>query len=94
METEVFENLQTLCVPPAKKFMMNFDSSSKDLSGLFKIPEENKIVGSIHQQICNTSKNQYELATGEITLFGLQFTEDEQIRNWISRTNGTSLWKI
>ena len=39
------------------------------------------------QQHCNTSKNQYELATGEIPLFGLQFPEDEKIGNWISRTN-------
>ena len=45
-------------------------------------------MGSLHQQIYNTSKNQYELATGDITLFGLQFTEVEQIGNWISRTNG------
>ena len=81
METEECEFLQTLFMSPAEKFMMEFDGSSKDLRGLFKIPQENKIVGSLHQQICNTSKNQYELATGDITLFGLQFTEDEQIRN-------------
>ena len=73
---------------PAEKFMMEFDGSSKDLRGMFKIPQENRIVGSLHQQICNTSKNQFELATEDITLFGLQFTEDEQIGNWISRTNG------
>ena len=33
------------------------------------------------------AKNQYDLETREITLFGLQYTEDEQIGNWISRTN-------
>ena len=60
---------------------MEFDGRRKDLSGLFKIPQENRIVGTLHQQICNTSKNQYELAGGDITLFGLQFTEDEQIGN-------------
>ena len=36
---------------PAESFMMDFDGSSKDLRGLFKIPMENKIVGSLHQQI-------------------------------------------
>ena len=81
METEESENLKILCLSPAESFLMDFDGSSKDLRGLFKIPKENKIVGSLHQQICNTSKNQYELATGKITLFGLQFTEDEQIGN-------------
>ena len=80
--------LQILCMSPAESFMMVFDSSSNDLRGLFKIPKENKIVGSLHEQICSTPKNQYELATGEITLFGLQFTEDEKIGNWVSRTNG------
>ena len=55
---------------PAEKFMTEFDGSSKDLRGVFKIPQENRIVGTLHQQICNTSKNQYELADGDITLFG------------------------
>ena len=45
-------------------------------------------MGSLHQQICNTSKNQFDLEPRDIALFGLQFTEDEQIGNWISRTNG------
>ena len=73
---------------PAEKFMMEFDGSSKDLRGLFKIPKENVYVGSHHQQICNTSNNQYDLEPRDIALFGLQFSEDEQIGNWISRTNG------
>ena len=86
MEAEECEYLQTLFMSPTAKFMREFDGSSKNLRGLFKIPQENRIVGTLHQQICNTSKNQYKLADGDITLFGLQFTEHEQIRNWIART--------
>ena len=88
METEECEYLQTLFLSPAEKFMMEFDGSSKDLRGLFKIPKENVVIGSLHQQICNTAKNQFDLEQRAIALFGLQFTEDEQIGNWISRTNG------
>ena len=87
METEECEYLQTLYMSPAEKFMMEFDGSSKDLRGLFKIPKEFLSVGSLQQQICNTSKNQYDLESRDIALFGLQFSEDEQIGNWISGTN-------
>ena len=53
METEECEYLQILFTSPAEKIIIEFDSSSKDLRGLFKIPQENRIVGSLHQQICN-----------------------------------------
>jgi hypothetical protein len=88
METEECEFLENLYISPAEKFMMEFDGSSKDLKGLFRMPKEFLSMGSLHQQICNTSKNQFDLEPRDIALFGLQFTEDEQIGNWISRTNG------
>ena len=88
METEDCEFLENLYISPAEKFMMEFDGSSKDLRGLFRTPKEFLAFGSLHQQICNTSKNQFDLEPRDIALFGLQFTEDEQIGNWISRTNG------
>ena len=88
METEECEFLENLYISPAEKFMMEFDGSSKDLKGLFRMPKEFLAMGSLHQQICNTSKNQFDLEPRDIALFGLQFTEDEQIGNWISRTNG------
>ena len=88
METEECEFLEDLYMSPAEKFMKEFDGSSKDLRGLFRTPKEFLGFGSLHQQICNTAKNQYDLETREIALFGLQYTEDEQIGNWISRTNG------
>ena len=50
MDTEEWEYLQTLSMSPAEKIMMEFDSSSKDLRGVFKILKENNLIGSIHQQ--------------------------------------------
>ena len=82
------EDLPRLFISPAEKFMDEFNGSSKDLRGLFKIPTENKFEVNLHQQVCNTSKNQFESTNGECCLFGLSFTEDEQIGSWISRTNG------
>ena len=82
------EYLQTLFMSSAEKIMMEFDGSIKDFRGLFKIPKEKKNVGSLQKQICNTSRNQYDLVTRDIALFGLQFSEAEQIGNWISRTTG------
>ena len=81
------ENLPRLFISPAEKFMDEFNGNSNDLRGLFKIPTENKFEVNLHQQVCNTSKNQFE-STNECYLFGLSFTEDEQIGTWISRTNG------
>ena len=57
------------------------------MRGLFTIPKENNFEGNIHQHVCNTSKNQYNSTNGEIALFGLSFTEDEQIGKWVSRSN-------
>ena len=67
--------------------MDEFDGNNKDLKGLFKIPAETNFEGNLHQQICNSSKNQFEATNDECTLFGLVFTEDEQIGNWVSRSN-------
>ena len=67
--------------------MDEFDGNTKDLKGLFKVPKEMSFEALLHQQICNTAKNQSESTGGEIFLHGIIFTEDEQIGNWISRTN-------
>ena len=87
MEIGDIEDLHKLFISPAEKFMDEFDGNSKDLKGLFKIPVENKFEVNLHQQVCNTSKNQYDSTNGECYLHGLVFTEDEQIGNWVSRTN-------
>ena len=74
-------------ISPAEKFMDEFDGNSKDLIGLIRIPQENKFAGNLQQQICNSSKNQFDATNGECTLFILSFTDDEQIGNWASRWN-------
>ena len=88
MDVGEIEDLPKLFISPAEKFMDEFNGNSKDLKGLFKVPKEMSFEANLHQQICNTAKNQYESTGGEIFLHGIAFTEDEQIGNWISRTNG------
>ena len=88
MDVGEIEDLPKLFISPAEKFMDEFNGNSKDLKGLFKVPKEMNFEANLHQQICNTAKNQYEGTGGEIFLYGIAFTEDEQIGNWISRTNG------
>ena len=62
MDVGEIEDLPKLFISPAEKFMDEFDGNSKDLKGLFKIPTETKFEVNLHQQICNTSKNQFDSA--------------------------------
>ena len=71
--------------------MDEFKGSVKDFRGLFKIPKENTAlvpVNTLHQQICLTAKDQFEATKGECCLYGLDFTRDEQISNWMTRAQG------
>ena len=68
--------------------MDEFTGSVKEFKGLFKKPKTNIPVGSLHQQICNTSKNQFDLANGHCNLYGLDCAMDEQITNWRQRKSG------
>ena len=88
MDVGEIEDLPKLFILPAKKFMDEFDGNTKELKGFFEIPTETNFEANLHQQICNTAKNQFESTGGECYLHGLVFTEDEQIDNWISSTNG------
>ena len=71
MEIEDSEMLPKICISPIEKFMDEFEGSGRDLRGLFTIPKVNNFEGNIHQQVCNSSKNQYDAPNGEIALFGL-----------------------
>ena len=89
MDIEGFEDLPKLFISPIEKLMDEFKGSVKEFRGLFKIPRENTSLVSantLHQQICITSKDQFKSTNCECNLFGLDFTKDEQIVNWISRT--------
>ena len=60
MDIEGGDNLPKLFISPIEKIMDEFNSSVKELRGLFKIPKTNIQTGSLHQQICNTTKRQFE----------------------------------
>ena len=85
MEIEGFENFPKLFVLQTEKMVDEFTGSVKELRGLFKIPKSNNPNGSLHQQICNTAKKQFDETNGDCSLY---FTKDEQITNWIHRTKG------
>ena len=68
--------------------MDKFNGSVKELRGLFKIPKTNIQTESLHQQICNTAKKQFDKTNGDCSLYGLDYKKDEQITNWINRTSG------
>ena len=60
MEVGEIEDLPKLFISPAEKIIDEFNGNSKDLKGRFKIPVENKFEVNLHQQVCNTSKNQFD----------------------------------
>ena len=84
MEIKGFENLPKLFDSQTEK-MDEFAGSVEELRGLFKIPESNVPTGSLHEQICNTAKKQFDKTNRDCSLYGLDFTKDEQITNWIYR---------
>ena len=89
MDIEGFEDLQKLFISPIAKLMDEFKGSVKEFRGLFKVPRENVslvLANTLHQQICIMSKDQFESTKGECNLFGLDFTKDEHIATWMSRT--------
>ena len=91
MDIEGFEDLPKLFISPIEQLMNEFKGSVKEFRGLFKIPKENILLVSantLHQQTCITAKDQFESTNCECNVFGLDFTKDEQIAKWISRTQG------
>ena len=90
MEVEGLEDLPKLFISPIEKLMDEFKGSVKEFRGLFKISRENIALVSLntlHQQICLTARDCFESTQGECNLFGLEFTKDEQISNWLSRVD-------
>ena len=82
MEIDGFEDLPKLFISPIEKLMDEFNGSVKEFRGLFKVPRENTnllSINTLHQQICITSQDQFESTNGERNLFGLDFSQDEQI---------------
>ena len=51
--------------------MDKFKGNVKELRGVFNVPCKKNIEGNIQQQICNSSKNQFEKTNGKCNLFGL-----------------------
>ena len=75
---EGLENFPQVFVSPIENLMDKFKGSVKDFWGLFKVPKANVLSGNLHQQICNTAKEQFESTNSECNLYGLDFLLDGQ----------------
>ena len=71
--------------------MDEFKETATELRGLFKIHASTSVDSNLQQIICSTAKEWFDKTEGKLTLFGLNFTRDEQISNWVNRTEET--WK-
>ena len=59
------------------------------LRGLFKIHTSTAVDSNFHQIICSMGKEWYGKSEGKLNLFGLNFTNDEQINLWVNRIEET-----
>ena len=81
--------LRDLFVDPVERFMDEFVGTAKDLRGLFKIHTSTTVDSNLQQIICSTAKEWFEKSEGRLNLFGLNFTNDEQISFWVNCTEET-----
>ena len=69
--------------------MDEFVGTAKDLRGLFKIHTSTAVDSNLQQIICSTAKEWFEKSEGKLNLFGLNFTNEEQVRFWVNCTEET-----
>ena len=72
-----------------KRFMDESVGTAKDLRGLFKIHTSTAVDSNLQQIICSTAKEWFEKSEGKLNLFGLNFTNEEQVSFWVNRTEET-----
>jgi len=72
-----------------KRFMDEFVGTAKDLRGLFKIHTSTAVDSNLQQIICSKAKEWFEKSEGKLNLFGLNFTNEEQVSFWVNRTEET-----
>ena len=82
-------NLRSLYIDQTEKFMDEYVGTALEMKGLFKTHDSNAALENIQQMVCGTAKEWFEKHEDEISLFGLQFTKDEQLSFWHSRTEET-----
>ena len=69
--------------------MDEFVGTATELRGLFKIHTSTAVDSNLQQIICSTAKEWYEKSEVKLNLFGLNFTNDEQISFWVNHTEET-----
>ena len=81
--------LRDLYVDPVERFMDEFVGTAKDLRGLFKIHTSTAVDSNLQQIICSTAKEWFEKSEGKLNLFGLNFTNVEQVSFCVNCTEET-----
>ena len=89
MEITTEMELRNLYVDPVEKFMDEFAGSATELRGLFRVHTSTAVDSNLQQIICSTAKEWFEKTGGQLNLFGLEFSQDEQINSWVNRTEQT-----
>jgi len=89
MEVTTDLMLRELYVDPVEKFMDEFTGSATELRGLFRVHTSTAVDSNLQQIICSTAKEWFEKTEGKLNLFGLNFSQDEQISFWVNRTEET-----
>ena len=81
MEVTTEMELRNLYVDPVEKFMDEFAGSATELRGLFRVHTSTAVDSNLQQIICSTAKEWFEKTGGQLNLFGLEFSQDEQIND-------------
>ena len=69
--------------------MDDYVGTSLEMKRLFEVHDTSTGKENLQQVICNTAKEWFEKTYGEMNLFGLNYTKDEQISIWVNRTEET-----
>ena len=88
---EIYEekSLRDLYVDPLEIFTDKYAGTATELRGQCKLHSSCIVDDNLQQIICSTAKETFEKTEERLNLFGLNFTADEQISNWVNRTEET-----
>ena len=78
--------LKLLYIAPTEKFMDEYVGTLLEMKGLFKVHDTSARKENLQQIICSTAKEWFEKSNGEMNLFALNYTKDEQISIQVNRT--------
>ena len=70
MEIQEIGNLTIFFISPIEMLIDEFNGSVMEFKALFKMPKTNTPIGNLQQQICNTSKSQFDIWMDAVVCMG------------------------